>query len=417
MKRQQPLERYQAAIEASILTKDPDQKQAMLLLQSCYTVLLERLDVSQCDASSLEKPASQESLHQLLLEKLNQHQFNNQILVAHGFLKRVRKWLSPKQTFEIPAQQLGCYIYGGVGRGKTLLMDYFYESLPVYVRAKRTHFHRFMREIHSLMHQLEGVQDPLNVIGQAYASVYDVLCLDEFVVIDITDAMLLAGLTQAFFQNNLMIITTSNAAPNGLYKDGLQRARFLPAIKDLERNLIIHHLDAAVDYRLRHLEQNPTYVVLKGEHTPVFEGIFRDLTAEHAPTPGQLLVNGRAISYLGCHTDVIWFDFHIICGSMRSVADYIEIALEFHTVLISNLPQLTAKTEDQARRFVHLVDEFYDTNVKLILGAFVNMDALYVGHKVNFEFDRTRSRLIEMQSEVYRAARHVVQSQRIHFIK
>lgn len=397
-----PLERYQGAVRDGVLLPDPDQLTAVKRLQQCYEQLTKAQAASRIAS---QVPLTPEALHQALLQTITDPKHRAQNLESPiSLVQQVLSWFIkvPKE----PPASLGCYMYGGVGRGKTLLMDFFYESLPPAIHAKRTHFHRFMREVHDLMRRLEGVEEPLQVIGAAYASVYQVICLDEFVVIDITDAMILGGLTEAFFRCGLMVITTSNAAPSDLYRDGLQRSRFLPAIANLERHLLLHHLDSNTDYRLRHLAQNPTYNVIQGDQEQIFAQLFQEHTANHQAIPGTLAVNGRTIAYLGSHVDIIWFDFRVICGPMRSVADYIEIAREHHTVLVSNVPQLSRSFEDQARRFLHLVDEFYDTKVKLILGASVQISELYIGSGAAFEFERTKSRLVEMQSQEYLSARH-----------
>lgn len=378
-----PMARYQDALASRLLLPDSEQHEAVALLESCFQQLITK---SQSNAAGSAK-GSWSSL-------------KASILGAFPFLQ------SGHQEASSP-QQSGCYIWGGVGRGKTLLMDYFHESLPAHVRSKRTHFHRFMREIHEQMHDLSGTANPLEAIGARYAKNYDVLCLDEFVVIDITDAMLLAGLVGAFFSHGLMLITTSNAVPSALYKDGLQRQRFLPAIAQLEYHLTVHHLDAGVDYRLRHLHQHPTYILVQDANEGVLQmgDVFKENAARHIAQPGKIDINGRVIQHLGCHNNIVWFSFEAICGQMRSVSDYIELAKEFHVVMVSSVPQLGTDREDQTRRFIHLVDELYDCRVKLILAAEVPLDQLYNGRKVAFEFERTRSRLIEMQSDDYLSAK------------
>ena len=369
-----PVQRYAAAIESGLLMPDKHQAGAVERLERCFQVLLN---------NAPDTKVSEKGLYQSFWQG-----------VKHCFGVG-------SKTEVVEANSLGCYIWGGVGRGKTHLMDYFFDAVPAHLNAKRTHFHRFMKEIHGQLHHMKGVKNPLDVIAAKFAADYDVICLDEFVVIDITDAMLLGGLTQALFRNGLVLITTSNVAPEDLYKDGLQRARFLPTIATLEANLDIYHLDSDSDYRMRHLLQHETYVVCTDDiGAQEMGGLFKELVNEE-PKKGLLEINGRQIQYNAMHNDVIWFDFGEICGNMRSVSDYIELAQEFHTVLLSRVPVLDSTLDDQARRFVHLIDEFYDCKVKTILTARAPIYSLYTGDKLAFEFQRTESRLVEMQSQDY----------------
>lgn len=383
-----PMGRYQASLESGLLTPDQHQKEAVELLEKHFQQLI---------SSDFNRVSHEEK------------SFLNRAKSLFGF-GGVEKKGSLHSS--VPVKKLGCYIWGGVGRGKTHLMDYFYESLPSNVPAKRTHFHRFMREVHARMHELKDVKNPLQTIGKEYAARYRVLCLDEFVVIDITDAMLLAGLTDTFFQEGLYLITTSNAHPQDLYKDGLQRARFLPTIANLEKYLDIYHLDSQSDFRLRHLKQNPTYSVQNqaGDMEQQISEVYQRYASSHKAESGQIDINNRKIHYKGLNNDVIWFDFKAICGDMRSVADYIEIAQEFHTVIVTDIPQFDVTLESEARRFIHLVDELYDSRVKLVATAAAPIHELYKGTQVVFEFQRTESRLIEMQSEDYLSAARVTRT-------
>ncbi|HXH04374.1 MAG TPA: cell division protein ZapE [Candidatus Competibacteraceae bacterium] len=303
----------------------------------------------------------------------------------------------------------GLYIWGGVGRGKTYLVDSFFEALP-FPDKLRLHFHRFMQRVHHELKALHQRQqrDPLKVVADHLAAEARVLCLDEFIVTDITDAMLLAGLLQALFQRGVTLVSTSNIPPDELYKDGLQRARFLPAIALLKEHLEVLHMDGGIDYRLRYLEKAEIY------HYPLDEQAERILEASFAnlaPEPGtrgqELLVNERPIPTRRLADDVVWFDFVALCDGPRSQMDYIEIARCFHTVLLSGVPLLTALMDDQARRFINLVDEFYDRNVKLIVSAAAPHTQLYQGERLRFEFQRTASRLTEMQSRDYLARPHL----------
>ena len=302
----------------------------------------------------------------------------------------------------------GVYLWGGVGRGKTYLMDAFFETLPT-SRKLRVHFHRFMRRVHRELTELSGQKNPLEAVAAKIAQETDIICFDEFFVSDITDAMLLGGLFELLFeQHSMVLVATSNIVPRDLYKDGLQRARFLPAIALLERHTVVLNVDSGTDYRLRTLEQAELY------HFPLGPGADASLKQSFdrlAPEPGKtnmaLDIEGRLLNALFCADDVVWFSFAELCEGPRSQNDYIEIAKEFHAVLLSDVPAMGPSQSDVARRFVNLVDEFYDRNVKLILSAEVAIDELYSGGSLAFEFQRTHSRLLEMQSHDYLAREHL----------
>lgn len=310
----------------------------------------------------------------------------------------------------------GLYMWGGVGRGKTWLMDLFYECLP-FEQRMRMHFHRFMRRTHDELRRLAGSADPLQGVADRLAAEARVICFDEFFVSDITDAMILGELFDALFARGVALVATSNVPPRDLYRDGLQRRRFLPAIDLLERHTLVLNMDGGIDYRLRTLEQAELY------HTPLdagaeaslrasFEALAQDARSEAGAAPaegaaGEIEVEGRRIRTLAQADEVVWFDFPAICDGPRSQNDYIEVAREYHAVLISGVPQFTVTREDQARRFISLVDEFYDRGVKLILSAEVPIEDLYAGERLRFEFERTRSRLLEMQSREYLGRVHL----------
>ncbi|MGQ9426163.1 cell division protein ZapE [Gilvimarinus sp. F26214L] len=302
----------------------------------------------------------------------------------------------------------GLYLWGGVGRGKTYLMDVFFESLP-FENKMRAHFHRFMRRIHQELKSLAGHSDPLEQVADRLSREARIICFDEFFVSDITDAMILGNLLQALFRRGVCLVATSNITPDLLYKDGLQRERFLPAIALIQRHTRVVHVDSPTDYRLRALEKAELY------HCPLdtradesLSNSFANLTPEQVTVQhsATLEVEGRPIKARCVADDVAWFDFPAICDGPRSQNDYIELAREFHTVLISNVPIFTAAIDDQARRFINLVDEFYDRNVKLVLSAAGPLESLYTGTRLRFEFERTASRLLEMQSHDYLARAH-----------
>jgi len=303
----------------------------------------------------------------------------------------------------------GLYLYGSVGRGKTFLVDLFFESLPFQAKLRR-HFHRFMQEVHAELNRLKGHEDPLVAVAAHFAAEARVFCLDEFFVTDIGDAMILGNLLKHLFARGVTLITTSNIVPKELYKDGLQRERFLPAIDLLEKNCEIVPLPSAQDYRLRALTQAGIYFTPLGdaaEHA-LADCFERIVPPESPPGDAAIEINGRVIPVKRQNDGAIWFDFAAICEGPRAVADYIEIGQSFHTVLVSGVPQFAdfSASEDAARRFVNLVDEFYDRGVNLVLSAAVPIPELYRGRRLKFEFTRTESRLIEMQSREYLATGH-----------
>ncbi|TDJ33204.1 MAG: cell division protein ZapE [Gammaproteobacteria bacterium] len=306
-----------------------------------------------------------------------------------------------------PVPVRGLYLWGGVGRGKTWLMDMFADCLPADMRL-RLHFHRFMYRVHKALVGVKSEQNPLSIVAGQLAGSARVLCFDEFFVSDIGDAMLLAGLLEALFERGVTLVATSNIPPAELYRNGLQRARFLPSIDLIERHCDVMELGGDTDYRLRFLEQAEIYhSPLDAEAARVLEDNFDHVAPEQGVRDSELEINGRMICTVRRADDVVWFAFDEICGGPRSAADYVEIARCFHCVLISDVPVLGSDQNDEARRFISLVDEFYDRNVKLILSAAAPMDDLYRGKRQNFEFERTRSRLMEMQSHEYLAKPHL----------
>ena len=300
----------------------------------------------------------------------------------------------------------GLYLWGAVGRGKTFLVDLFFAALPSDAKL-RVHFHRFMGRVHAELAKLEGHSDPLREVAAHFADQARVLCLDEFFVTDIGDAMILGGLLQHLFARGVTLVTTSNIEPKLLYREGLQRAKFLPAIALLEQHCEVLRLQSSQDYRLRALTEAGIYFTpLDARAERALAVCFYRIAPGTAHTAAQIEVNGRDIAVKRCAEGAIWFDFEALCDGPRAVADYIEIAQSFHTVLISSVPQFTPMMEDAARRFVNLVDEFYDRGVNLVLSAATPITELYDGERLRAEFSRTESRLIEMQSREYLAREH-----------
>ena len=315
-------------------------------------------------------------------------------------------WKKISWPWRDPVGVQGLYLYGGVGRGKTFLCDLLFDGLPG-LRSQRWHFHRFMADVHRRLRELPGSADTVSIVARDLARDMRLLVLDEFFVGDIADAMILGRLLEQLFAHGVTLVTTSNSAPDELYRDGLQRASFLPAITRLKAHCQVLRLDSAQDYRLRQLTHAATFLSPVDAHSEaVLAGHFARLAVHAQPAVESLRINARDIPIKALSDGVAWFDFSARCDGPRSVADYIEIARDFHTVLLSGVPRLGRGDEDPARRFVHLVDEFYDRHVNLLLSADADPLSLYSGQRVAREFERTSSRLVEMQSAEYLAREH-----------
>ncbi len=299
----------------------------------------------------------------------------------------------------------GLYLWGGVGRGKTFLMDLLHDGLPPEL-CTRLHFHRFMGRVHAELQHHKHQRDPLMAVACHFAE-RPLLCLDEFFVQDIADAMILGELLRHLFAAGATLVTTSNIAPASLYGEGLQRAKFLPAVERLQRHCEIVELQSTVDYRLRALTHAPVYQTPLGEAAErALAEVFARLAPGSLRPEATMIVNDRPIALKKRADGIAWFDFSALCEGPRSVADYIEIARSYNTVLISDVPRFTRANDDAAKRFIHLVDEFYDRNVNLIVSAAEAPTTLYAGHYHGAEFARTASRLIEMSSAEYLAREH-----------
>lgn len=321
-----------------------------------------------------------------------------------GLLGKLRRALGATASVSIR----GVYLWGGVGRGKTFLMDLFYDSLEG-VPKRRTHFHRFMQEVHTRLTALQGVKNPLDTLAEELANDFELLCFDEFFVQDIADAMLLAGLLQELFARGVVLVATSNIEPSGLYKNGLQRARFLPAIELINTHTEVVEVRSMTDYRLRALEQATLYHCPDDEraHAAMTSSI-RSLVASesHLQSDVEILILGRTLRARWLGDEVVWLDFEQLCDGPRSAFDYVELAKLYQTVMVAGIPGFDDSNNDQARRFINLVDELYDRRVKLIASAMRPILALYQGTQLRFEFERTASRLLEMQSVDYLADAH-----------
>lgn len=346
---------------------------------------------------------------------------------AHGFtldtaqeqallsFNRLHEELVERRQAEGPIARLlarrrpvrGIYLWGGVGRGKTFLVDEFFAELPLREK-RRVHFHRLMHEIHARLRRHRDLASPLVRVADDIANAARILCIDEFVVTDIADAMILAGLLEQVFRRGVTLVATSNQPPSELYRGGLQRARFEPAIALIGKHCQVIELDAGVDYRLRQLERARLFL------GPGASGVLETLASEFerlADGRGRegvrVDIGGRAIPARRAAPDVVWFEFRELCEAPRAAADYIEIARCYHTVFLSGVPAMDGAADDAARRFVTLIDELYDRGVKLLLAAAVDRpESLYYGERLAFEFRRAASRLHEMQSHAYLARPH-----------
>jgi cell division protein ZapE len=300
----------------------------------------------------------------------------------------------------------GVYLWGGVGRGKTWLMDLFYASLTLAAK-RRTHFYRFMQEVHADLKRLKGMQSPLDGVADKIAKKARVICFDELFVSDIADAMILAGLFAALNKRGVALVFTSNVKPKDLYKNGLQRDRFVPTIALIEKHCDVVAVDGGVDYRLRQLTAAPIYLASGEAGTQKkLEQLFDDLSDDDVETDHTITVHNRKIKVVRESENVIWFEFAALCEGPRSPADYVAIASEYQSVIIANVPVFEDSADNAARRFISVIDEFYDRGVNVIVSAAAQPHELYKGEKLKFEFQRTSSRLTEMQSKEYLARAH-----------
>jgi cell division protein ZapE len=316
------------------------------------------------------------------------------------------KWFGRQP--EQPNLPKGLYFWGGVGRGKTYLMDTFFEALPT-TRKLRVHFHRFMYRVHDELKELSGVEEPLEKVADIFKSETEIICFDEFFVSDITDAMILGTLFQALFKRGIILVATSNIPPHDLYRNGLQRAQFLPAIALIELHCHVLNVDSGIDYRLRTLEQAEIY------HYPLDEAASHNLQHYYRQLVGdekkealsEIEINHRTLSVVKAGDGILYATFEQLCQTARSQNDYIELSKIYHTVLLADVKQMDRTIDDAARRFIALIDEFYERHVKVIISAEVALDELYPHGQLEFEFKRCQSRLIEMQSHEYLAREHL----------
>lgn len=330
----------------------------------------------------------------------------NKPLAVSGFKKVLNRWKKVYKKQESQSVQ-GLYFWGGVGRGKTYLVDTFFDSLP-FNNKMRVHFHRFMHRVHQELKSLTGQSDPLKIIAKKFAQETQIICFDEFFVSDITDAMILGTLFEELFAHNVILVATSNIIPDELYRNGLQRERFLPAIRLINEHTLIVNVDSGVDYRLRSLQQAEIFhYPLDAQADENLKHYFKQLSSDEGKAGQSIKIHNRPLATVLMSDGVVYFDFSVLCESARSQGDYMEISQLYHTVLMANVKEMGPDTDDTTRRFIALVDEFYERNVKLIMSAELPLEDLYSGGRLAFEFKRCLSRLQEMQSHDYLASEHL----------
>ncbi|EMH5181736.1 MULTISPECIES: cell division protein ZapE [Serratia] len=369
-----PLSRYQQALDAGEYQADEVQRRAMTQLDRIYQALL-------------QKPAASAP--------------------AGGLRGKLSRLLGKGGETAPQRPVQGLYMWGGVGRGKTWLMDMFFHSLPG-DRKMRLHFHRFMLRVHEELTELQGRENPLDIVADGFKAETDVLCFDEFFVSDITDAMLLATLLQALFARGITLVATSNIPPDDLYRNGLQRARFLPAIDLINEYCDVMNVDAGIDYRLRTLTQAHLYLTPLSDQTrETLDRMFVKLAGKAGEDAPVLQINHRPLQAIRSVDGVLAVDFHTLCEEARSQLDYIALSRLYHSVILYNVQVMGPLKENTARRFLALVDEFYERHVKLVIGAEASMFEIYQGERLKFEYQRCLSRLQEMQSEEYLKLPHL----------
>ena len=363
MSNQTPLERYQAALATGDFSEDAVQLAAVTYMDNLYHEIIKSQDSS-----------------------------------GGGWFSSLFK--------SKPVMPKGLYMWGGVGRGKTWMMDMFYESLPI-KRKMRMHFHHFMQRVQRELVALQGQADPLKKVADIIHQEAVVICFDEFFVSNVSDAMILGDLFSMLFDRGITLVATSNIEPSGLYKNGIHRDRFLPAIAQVEKHTTVMNIDAGIDYRLRLLKQAKLYSSpLTDDTKDWLSERFDTLAGGQTISTSPIVIGGRNIDIIKRTETMLLADFRALCMQPRSAADFIEIANDFDTVMVDNVPALNDTLMDPTRRFIYLVDEFYDRRVKLLIRAEQSILTLYQGEKLAFAIERTRSRLLEMQSEEYLAEEH-----------
>lgn len=362
-----PLQYYHQQLDSGLIEKDPQQLEAMQELQRIYT--------------------------ELLKQESGRKQFFSQLVRS----------VKPTKTIK------GLYLWGSVGVGKTFMMDIFFHCLPI--NKIRLHFHQFMQRTHEELTQLQGQKNPLDIIAKKLAKETRIICFDEFFVSNIADAMLLGGLLKSFFNNGICLIASSNVQPDDLYKNGIQRENFLPAIDLIKKYTTVFHMVSHHDYRLEHVTQAGVYFTpLNNESEQHMEKSFQHFSNHTPGTEGMIEIYGRSVKIRKQAGDTIWFDFTDICGIPRSQKDFLYVAQHYRTVLISNIPVIDKNENNLITSFINLIDVLYDARIKLVISAQTHVEALYPEGRMRFAFARAQSRLIEMQSADYFANTQVSKS-------
>ena len=322
---------------------------------------------------------------------------------AESDFRRRLKWIFRKRGSS--KHPKGLYLWGGVGRGKTFVMDLFYAWIPLEAK-KRLHFHHFMQLVHEKLHAFEGQPNPLREIAREFREETALLCFDEFFVEDIGDAMILAELLDALFEEGLILVSTSNTHPTNLYENGLQRSRFVPAIRLIEANTIVHEIGGDHDYRLETLHKGGIYRLQFPAKLDAIEADKHAFLHREEGDTASLVINGREITPLYRLEGIGGFTFNELCETPRNASDYIELARQFNTVVLYDVPILDSSYESATRRFITLIDEFYDRNVNVIFNAQASIQQLYQGDQLKKPFERTVSRVVEMQADAYLSSAH-----------
>lgn len=357
--------------------------------------MIAMMNVRQYYAQALQERGYKEDAAQRKAIERLQHLYDDFLRYQSQRSNRLMSWLRK------PEPPKGVYMWGGVGRGKSFLMDAFFHTVPIKKKA-RLHFHEFMRGVHQELDQVKGTSNPLDEVASRIADRYQLICFDEFHVSDVADAMILHRLLQALYAHGIAFVMTSNYEPSTLYPDGLHRDRILPAIALIQQRMEVLNVDAGNDYRRRDLEQVKVYYwPLDAQASAFMEGTFEELNTSAELASATLTLSGRRIKAVRLSKNVAWFDFTTLCGGPRSQNDYLDLANRYEVILLSDVPEMGPRQASEARRFTWLVDVLYDHKVKLVISAAVEPEQLYTQGALANEFHRTVSRLVEMQSQAY----------------
>lgn len=396
-----PQEAYQYALKYQNFSPDPIQEEAVQLTETLYHQLNLQTSKQFSPSAARNTQSNRKTEHSFYNNRLKPYLKKGQLLAL--------KLLSPV-LLQKHQKIKGLYFWGGVGRGKSWIIDSFYNSLT-FTNKRRIHFHPFMQAIHEQLKDLPKTPDPLPILAKQMAQEFQLLCIDEFHVQDITDAMLLAGLLEALFSEGVILVTTSNIAPDDLYKNGLQRDSFLPAIKLIQQNTLTFELNNETDYRTLILDKEGCYHLPVNQYNQYMMEQHYIKISQNAPVRiHSIEINKRQIQVFAVNHasnkhphSIVWFEFDALCNTARSNSDYLSIARQYPTILVSNIYIMGEQKDDVAKRFVHLIDALYDNHCTLVINAEAEPDKLYHGRRLKKSFLRTASRLKEMRSKLYRA--------------